>query len=115
MAYDICNKCQRFFIKNGNQYCDECSKDLDHSYKSIEKYLEENPGASIMEIVNSTGVSLKNVNLFVEKGGAMYKDQIDPSNHVNLREEEVNREVQVFHSKEKLKIKNKFTPRRIRR
>lgn len=115
MTYNICKKCQRFFNRNGNQYCDECSEELDHSYKNIEKYLKENPGASIMEIVNSTGVSLKNVNLFIDNGGATYKEQIDPGNHVNLREEEINKEVQIFHSKEKLKIKNKFTPRRIRR
>ncbi len=112
MAYEICKKCQRFFEKNGKHYCEKCDSELNESRGKIENYLENNPHASIMELVNEAGVRLKDVNIFLESGGAVSVDYMPDA--VNLRREEIKKEVEGFEKKESLKMKNKFTPRRLR-
>lgn len=96
MAYDICEKCQRFFERSGKSYCEECDKELNLSREKIDDYLSENPRASIMEIVKEADVKLKDVNVFLDSGGATieYKEKT-----VNLGHEE----------------NNKFTPRSLGR
>lgn len=113
MAYDICKKCQRFFDKNGKQYCEKCDNELNESREKIEAYLETNPHASIMELVNEAGVKLKDINIFLESGGAISVG--NSANTVNLRQEEIKKEEDIMQRKESLKMKNKFTPRRLRR
>lgn len=112
MAYDICNKCQEFFKKNGNQYCEKCDSGLNSSRNIIKEYIELNPGASIMEIVKETGVKLRDVNIFLESGGAAITFDKEP---VNLRHEEIKKENEVMKKRESLKIKNKFSSRRLER
>ena len=115
MAYEICRKCQRFFKKNGKVYCEKCDEELSNSHNKIREYLEECPGASILEIVSNADVKLKDVNIFLEKGGATYSGIFNENVTLNLGEEEVNREIETFNSKERVKIKNKFVPRSLRR
>lgn len=112
MAYEICKKCQRFFEKNGKHYCEKCDNELIESRRKIEDYLEVYPHASIMELVKETGVKLKDVNIFLELGGAVWMG--DSENTVNLRQEERKKEEEIMERKESLKMKNKFTPRRLR-
>ena len=113
MAYEICKKCQRFFEKDGKHYCEKCDNELNESREKIENYLENHPRASIMELVNDAGVKLKDVNIFLDSGGAVsFNNSV---NTVNLRQEEINEETSKFEKRESLKMKNKFKPRRLRR
>ncbi|AFS77332.1 putative flagellar protein [Gottschalkia acidurici 9a] len=115
MAYKICKKCQRFFSENGKSYCDECDEKLNVSHSKIKEYLEEFPNSSILEIVNNTGVKLKDVNIFLAEGGATYSEVFNENISLNLREEEINKEIDKFNKKERAKIRNKFVPRSLRR
>lgn len=112
MAYEICEKCQEFFKKNGNQYCEKCDSELNSSRDIIKKYIELNPGASIIEIVKETGVKLRDVNIFLESGGATITFDKEIG---NLRDEEIKEQNEVMKKRENLKIKNKFSSRRLER
>lgn len=114
MAYDICKKCQRFFEKSGKSYCQECDGELKESHEKINEYLETNPSASILDIVRETKVKLKDVNIFLESGGAVSIPTHYEGNIVNLRREEMKKQDELMEKKESLKMKNKFKPRRLR-
>lgn len=112
MAYDICKKCERFFKKSGKQYCDKCDKQLKESREKMNSYLETNPNASIIEIVKEAGVSLKDVNIFLETSGvASYSND---SKTLNLRDQEIEKKEEIAKQREKFKMKNKFSTRRLR-
>lgn len=114
MSYDICKKCERFFKRDGNLYCSKCNDEQDSSRETINEYLELNPGASILEIVRETGIKLKDVNMFLESGGAFITDSYSGKKFLNLREEELQKEQEVVFKKESIKITNKFRSRRLR-
>lgn len=114
MAYDICKKCQRFFEKSGKPYCNKCDNDLNMSREKINKYIEFNPHASIIEIVKEADVSLKDVNIFLDTGGASSREDRLKCNTVNLREEEIKKEEKISEKRESFRIQNKLKPRRLR-
>ena len=114
MAYDICKKCQRFFEKSGKQYCLKCDSELTLSRESINEYLLSNPNASVMEIVKETGVKLKDVNIFLETGGAATRHIHSEKNTVNLRKEEMQKKQVLIDEKENARLKNNFRSRRLR-
>ncbi len=113
MAYDICKKCQRFFNKSGKLYCEKCDTQLNESREKVNLYLQDNPNASIIEIVKQADVSLKDVNIFLETSAAICSEG-HSLNKVNLRSEEINKEEEIAEKREKLKLKNKFSTRRLR-
>lgn len=112
MAYTICKKCQRFFGQNGKSYCNKCDNELNESREKINDYLETHPHASIIEIVKETGTKLKDVNIFLELGGAVSVTSVEKT--VNLRQEEIKEQEEKKQKKESIKMKNNFTPRRLR-
>lgn len=114
MAHDICNKCQRFFKRNGKQYCEKCDSELNSSRQSINEYLEANPGSTILEIVKETGVKLKDVNLFLKTGGAYITNSYSEKEFKNLRQEELQEEQALTSKREDVKLRNKFRSRRLR-
>ncbi len=114
MAYDICKKCQRFFEKSEKQYCKKCDSELSLSREKINEYICSNPHASIIEIVKEADVSLKDVNIFLETGGATSREDGLSSNKVNLREEELKKEEEASKKRERFRIQNKLKPRRLR-
>lgn len=114
MAYDICKKCQRFFKKSGKQYCNKCDEELNISREKINQYIHSNPHASIIEIVKEADVSLKDVNVFLDTGGATSMEDGLANNTLNLREEEIKKQEEDSKKREILKLKNKLKPRRLR-
>ena len=114
MAYDICKKCQRFFEKSGKQYCKKCDIELSVSREKINRYIDSNPHASIIEIVKEAEVSLKDVNIFLDTGGAASREDGLSSNTVNLREEEIKEEKEASKKRESFRMQNKLKPRRLR-
>ncbi len=114
MSYDICKKCQRFFEKSGKSYCKECDSELTESREKINEYLAINPKASILEIVGETKVKLKDVNIFLESGGAISIPTHFQGEIINLRKEELKKQDEIVEKRESLKMKNKLRPRRLR-
>lgn len=53
-----CKKCGRMFgSQNGELYCSKCRVDDDADFKKVREYLYDNPGASVQEVAEGTGVS----------------------------------------------------------
>ncbi|SHI61841.1 flagellar operon protein TIGR03826 [Geosporobacter subterraneus DSM 17957] len=52
-----CIKCGRIFQYDGfNKKCDRCRKDEEEDFKKVKEYLYDNPGATITEVSEETGV-----------------------------------------------------------
>lgn len=92
MSYSICKKCERFFPKNGKNYCDKCYDGMKSDGDKIKEYLELHPQASIMELVTELKVSMKNINLFLAEGGAVISTQKTPDQWLSPRQQEMKEE-----------------------
>ncbi len=60
------------FEKNKELYCESCSELNAKDYALIVNHIRENPGATVMEVITATRVTLKSINCFVEDGSISY-------------------------------------------
>ena len=52
-----CIKCGRIFQYDGfNKKCERCRRDEEEDFKKVKEYLYDNPGATITEVSEETGV-----------------------------------------------------------
>ncbi len=56
-----CKKCGRVFAYNGSEICSRCLGDDEGDFKKVKEYLYDNPGATIVEVSEETGVSEKKI------------------------------------------------------
>jgi len=72
MAYQICKRCGKMFDKNGKLYCKSCFEKNEREYDLITNHVRKYPNATVLDIIEETGVSLKSINCIVEDGGISY-------------------------------------------
>lgn len=60
------------FEKDKALYCPSCAKLNEKDYGLIVEYLRDHPGATVMEVITATGVTLKSINCFIEDGSISY-------------------------------------------
>lgn len=66
MDFKKCSRCGNFYISNG-LVCPKCQPKDDFEFSSFKSYVAENGlGSSIDEISGKTGISVKNLNRFIE-------------------------------------------------
>ncbi|MDH7576911.1 MAG: hypothetical protein QHH75_03605 [Bacillota bacterium] len=63
-----CPECGRLFTFIGRNLCPACIEQEEASFKEVEKYLEENPGAKVSEVSKATGVSEEKIVSFLRTG-----------------------------------------------
>ncbi len=70
MALELknCNECGRVFADNGKTICNKCLDKEDAKYTIVRKFVSENPGASILEVSEGTGVEEEIVLHLVKEG-----------------------------------------------
>ena len=51
-----CSQCGKVFVRINRNICPDCMDKEEHEYEEVRKYLKDNPGASVMEIAEVTGV-----------------------------------------------------------
>jgi len=56
-----CTKCSRVFAYNGSEICSRCSSSDMEDFKKVKDYLYDNPGATIVEVSDQTGVNEKKI------------------------------------------------------
>ena len=56
-----CSKCGRVFAYNGNEICSRCASSDTEDFKKVKEYLYDNPGATIVEVSEETGVDEKKI------------------------------------------------------
>jgi predicted ATP-dependent serine protease len=61
--YNTCQICGELKSSNSG-LCESCKEE----YNTIRSYIEKSPRSTLMDISNSTRLSLKKIRLFVERG-----------------------------------------------
>lgn len=56
-----CSKCGRVFAYVGNEICSRCATSDIDDFKKVKEYLYDNPGATIVEVSEETGVDEKKI------------------------------------------------------
>ena len=66
MEFKKCSRCGNFYMANGN-VCPKCSSKDNLEISTLHNYIEENGFNQPLEVISGqTGISLKNLNRFLE-------------------------------------------------
>ena len=66
MEFNRCSRCGSFYISEGN-VCPNCSKKDNAEFSSFKTYLNENGFENSLDTIsNQTGISIKNLNRFID-------------------------------------------------
>ncbi|GIO35212.1 hypothetical protein J41TS12_00730 [Paenibacillus antibioticophila] len=63
-----CPRCGKLFAKNFRDICPACSKDIEREYELCLEYLRAEKTATIQEVSEATGVSIKQITKFIREG-----------------------------------------------
>lgn len=70
-----CTKCGRVFSYNGVPICSRCSNTDEEDFKRVKEYLYDNPGATVMEVSEETGVSEKQILRYLRESRIEIRDE----------------------------------------
>ncbi|NSL51778.1 TIGR03826 family flagellar region protein [Calidifontibacillus erzurumensis] len=67
---DNCERCGRLYVRNARRICDVCRKEEDKLFEKVYQYIRkrENRSATIIEVVEATGVPEDTIMRFVKEG-----------------------------------------------
>ncbi len=68
MDMQNCPKCGRLFAKMASKICPICEKEEEAIFEKVKAYLDENPGCTMSELLEATGVSAKRVLRYLREG-----------------------------------------------
>ncbi len=63
-----CPECGRLFADVGNNVCNKCLEKEDSEFAIVRRYVRDNPGASIFEVAEETGISEEKILQFLKDG-----------------------------------------------
>ncbi|WP_400162308.1 TIGR03826 family flagellar region protein [Brevibacillus sp. TJ4] len=65
-----CSRCDALFVQTARELCPNCHKEVEQEYELCAKYLRkrENRGATIYQVSDATGVSVKQITKFIKEG-----------------------------------------------
>ncbi|MDL2237823.1 MerR family transcriptional regulator, partial [Christensenellaceae bacterium OttesenSCG-928-K19] len=67
-SFRTCQWCGGIYTYMGNPLCPKCVKEQEEDFQKVKKYLYENPGAGVEEVVEETEVDIKRVMHFLREG-----------------------------------------------
>lgn len=67
MMVKQCRACGKLFQSLGNPLCMECNEQLDEQFLLVRDYLYSHPSASVIELAKATGVSERNILMFLKE------------------------------------------------
>jgi hypothetical protein len=80
MDFKKCSRCGNFYVSNGN-VCPKCTPKDNFEFSTFKSYVSENGlNNSIDTISDATGISVKNLNRFIE-----YNNGIQSNNTPNVQ------------------------------
>ncbi len=70
MALNIanCPRCGKVFAKGLREVCHACFDEIEGEYNKCTEYLRENKGATIAELSDATGVTIRQITRFIKEG-----------------------------------------------
>ncbi|RUS42595.1 TIGR03826 family flagellar region protein [Cohnella sp. AR92] len=63
-----CPRCGRLFARHFRDICPNCYGDIEKEYETCTDFLRKNKGATITELSEETGVSVKQITRFIKEG-----------------------------------------------
>lgn len=63
-----CPRCGKLFAKTFKDICPNCVKDIEQEYEVCLNYLREEKSATIQEVSEATGVSIRQITKFIKEG-----------------------------------------------
>ena len=65
-----CSRCDALFVQTVRDVCPKCYQEIEQEYDKCAKYLRkrENRGATIYQLSEATGVSVKQITRFIREG-----------------------------------------------
>lgn len=63
-----CPRCGRLFANNFRDICPSCIKDIETEYEKCLEYLRKEKQATIQEVSEETGVSIRQITKFIKEG-----------------------------------------------
>lgn len=63
-----CPQCGRLFAYQGRNLCKKCQEEEENEYLIVRKYVRDNPGATIFEVSEATGVEEEKILHFLREG-----------------------------------------------
>ena len=83
MEFKKCSRCGNFYVSNGN-VCPKCSPKDNLEFSTFNSYINENGlEESIDTISGKTGISVKNLNRFMEYNKLEQKNNVNLNNNIN--------------------------------
>ncbi|OEH86761.1 hypothetical protein BHU72_00355 [Desulfuribacillus stibiiarsenatis] len=67
MSYDICGICERFYPKDGKDYCPDCRDKDQNEFNILRDYVKQNYNAKVFEASNATGIPINTIMRFVRE------------------------------------------------
>jgi len=68
MSLDYCPRCGKLFSRTIREICFNCHQELEKDYERVVQFLKENPGLTLNELSEATGVSAKQITRWVREG-----------------------------------------------
>ena len=72
-----CKHCGALFQYNGSSICPKCSKALEKKLVEVKDYLDEHKGATVQQVSEETGVSVKQLHRWVKEERLMFAPGVD--------------------------------------
>ncbi|CAK7049931.1 MerR family transcriptional regulator [Tissierella carlieri] len=63
-----CAKCGKIYQYDGFRICHSCRKTGEDEFQKVKEYLYDNPGATISEVEEATGVDSRKIIVFLREG-----------------------------------------------
>lgn len=63
-----CPQCGRLFAYQGRNLCKKCQEEEENEYLIVRRYVRDNPGATIFEVSEATGVEEEKILNFLREG-----------------------------------------------
>ena len=70
-----CSRCGEIYVYDGFNICINCRREDEEDFQKVKMYLEENPGANIMEVSEGTKVDSKKIINFLKEGRLEITDE----------------------------------------
>lgn len=68
-----CSRCGKMFnYISGEEICENCKKELEDSFQTVKKFVEENPGAGLKEIAEKCEVTTKQIKKWIIEERLMF-------------------------------------------
>lgn len=63
-----CPRCGRLFASQGASVCRRCQELEDQDYMIVRRYVRDNPGATVFEVAEATGIEEEKILQFLREG-----------------------------------------------